>query len=720
MYPGSRRRAGLAGMAPQAAIARRLPRRMIPIEILMEIERFLLELPLAAGWFDGGQRLVHANALLERRLGKPRSELLGRTWEELSRLPGLTSLQTPLRRAQDGAAGLRVEPAPLAPEQASEAACAILTRSDTGDVTGTLFCLKDDAEQVARKKTGRVKKELKDFMAALDAHAIVAITDSRGVITWVNDKFCQISKYSRAELCGKTHRVVNSGAHSHAFFDELWQTISSGQTWQGEICNRAKDGELYWVYSTIVPFLDEHGRPEKYIAIRADITNLKQVQQQAKELALYDPLTNLPNRRLLWDRMEQSRYASERNGSYCALLSIDLDKFKDINDVYGHSQGDLLLIKAARRLNQCVRKSDTVARMGGDEFVIILGDLGQEFGDACRRVSEASSKMFTAMSRPYRMDGQDDAGKDGIIVTPSIGVTLYRGTAVTSEELLQQADLALYRAKADGRNRMVFFEISQQEEVNRRNALENDLRAAIARGELCLYYQPIVDYQGEISGMEALLRWRHPRRGLVSPVDFIPLAEQSGLIVPIGLWILETACRELVEWQRDPVRANWVLGVNVSARQFKEPSFFEQLLDIVVRSGVDVTGLCLELTESVLLSNIDQTLLEKIGALRKHGVKIALDDFGTGYSSLSYLKDLPLDTLKIDKSFLHNILHNSKDQGITAAILALADTLGLQTVAEGVETQEQFEYLRSAGFSRFQGYLFGHPAPREELMHLAR
>lgn len=698
--------------------ARRLPSRLSPIETLMEIERFLLELPLAAGWFDGERRLRHVNALLEQRLGKSRSELLGLSWDELANQRGLSTLDTPLRRVFEHARQAPEQAAPAVTDAASEGACAILTRSDSGEVTGVMFCLKDEAEQVARKKTGRAKKELKDFMAALDAHAIVAITDSQGVITWVNDKFCQISKYSRTELCGKTHRVVNSGAHSHAFFGELWRTISSGQTWQGEICNRAKDGELYWVYSTIVPFLDEHGKVEKYIAIRADITTLKQVQQQAKELALYDPLTNLPNRRLLWDRMEQSRYASERSGSYCALLSIDLDKFKDINDVYGHSQGDLLLIKAARRLDQCIRKSDTVARMGGDEFVIILGDLGQEFGDACKRVSEACSKMFTVMSRPYRMDGDDDVGKDGIIVTPSMGVTLYRGTAVTSEELLQQADLALYRAKADGRNRMVFFEVSQQEEVNRRNAMENDLRGAVARGELCLYYQPVVNNQGEVGGMEALLRWRHPRRGLVSPADFIPLAEQSGLIVPIGLWILETACQELLEWERDPIRTNWVLGVNVSARQFKEPSFFEQLLDIVTRSGVNMSRLCLELTESVLLSNIDQSLLEKIGALRKRGIRIALDDFGTGYSSLSYLKDLPLDSLKIDKSFLHNILHNPKDRGITAAILALADTLGLQTVAEGVETPEQFEYLRSAGFSRFQGYLFGRPAPREELARL--
>ncbi len=685
---------------------------MFITKTLMEIEHFLQQLPVAAGWFDTRMRLVCVNPALEERLGKSRDELLGQPWDALAGLPDFAPLGTPLRRAMHSPPEFpSASPSALAQGQGMPAGefPVMATRAYDGRVTGAMFYFKDEAAETGQADA---RKDLKDYMAALNAHAIVAMTDRRGIITWANDKFCQISKYSREELYGKTHTVVNSGMHPHSFFADLWRTISSGHIWQGEICNRARDGELYWVYSTIVPFLDASGKPEKYIAIRADITKLKQVEQQAKELALYDPLTNLPNRRLLWERMEHSRHVSQRSGGYCALLSIDLDKFKDVNDVYGHSQGDLLLIKAAQRLNQCVRKSDTVARMGGDEFVLILGDLGMEFVDACRRVSETSAKIFMAMSRPYRLDGMEDAGEDGIIVTPSIGVTLYRGTAASSEELLQQADLALYRAKANGRNRMVFFEISQQEEVNRRNAVENDLRGAVARGELCLYYQPIVDGRGEIYGMEALLRWLHPKRGVVSPAEFIPLAEQSGLIVPIGLWILEAACRELAEWQKHPARKNWILGVNVSARQFKEPTFFEQLLGILARSGADVTRLCLELTESVLLSNIDQTLLEKIGALRGYGIKIALDDFGTGYSSLSYLKELPLDKLKIDKSFLRNILHNPKDQGITAAILALARTLDLDTVAEGVETAEQYEYLRSAGFSLFQGYLFGRPAPK--------
>ncbi|MCB5364842.1 EAL domain-containing protein [Pusillimonas sp. CC-YST705] len=675
----------------------------------MDIERFLHELPLAAGWFDKQLRLRYVNALFEAYVGKSRSDLIGYGWEDLAGLPGFKHLHAPLFQGLQLDEGERqAQHLPVLSANSQELTV-LATRSDTGLLTGAMFCIQDNTEQVT------AKKDLRDFMRALNAHAIVAMTDDKGIITWANEKFCEISKYSRAELYGKTHRVVNSGAHPHAFFGELWRTISSGRIWQGEICNRAKDGELYWVYSTIVPFLGADGKPEKYIAIRADITKLKQVQQQAKELALYDPLTNLPNRRLLWDRMEQSRYASERTGSYCALLSIDLDKFKDVNDVYGHSQGDLLLIKAAERLSQCVRKSDTVARMGGDEFVIIMSDLGQEYQLACQRVSEVSTKIFSLMGRPYHLSGLEDSGAGGVIATPSMGVTLYRGTVASTEELLQQADLALYRAKANGRNCMVFFEISQQEEVNRRNAMENDLRGAVARNELCLYYQPIVNGQAEVSAMEALIRWRHPKRGLVAPADFIPLAEQSGLIVPVGLWVLETACRELAEWQQDPVRAKWLMCVNVSARQFKEPGFCQHLLDIVTRTGINVAGLCLELTESLLFSNIDQTLLEKIHSLRSHGVKIALDDFGTGYSSLSYLKDLPLNTLKIDRSFLRDILHNPKDQGITDAILALARTLELQTVAEGVETQEQFEYLRSVGFSRFQGFLFGRPAPKEEL-----
>ena len=563
----------------------------------------------------------------------------------------------------------------------------------------------------SKEKLSNTEKELNDYISALNAHAIVAVTDIQGCITFVNDKFCEISQYSREELYGHTHRLVKSGYHSDDFYIELWNTISNGRVWQGEICNRAKDGSHYWVHSTIVPFVDSAGLPIKYISIRADITKLKLVEQQAKQLALYDPLTNLPNRRLFQDRLAQVISASSRREQYCALISVDLDDFKRVNDLNGHAQGDLLLRKVAMRLSQAVRESDTVARMGGDEFLLILSDLGTRQADAIHIANKISIKLRTALNKPYRLDIIEDVTDSGVSSTASMGVVIFQGHDTSSDDLLQQVDIALYCAKENGRNQIVFFDLSQKESANTRFAIELALRDAISNREFHIHYQPIVDSSKKVIGLEALLRWSHPIRGMVPPDVFIPVAEQIGLITPIGYWVFEKVCLQLAELQKNPHCAHWTIGVNVSARQFNDSKFVEQIELLLRRYNFHPNRLLIELTESVFLNSHDCELLEKINALKKIGIRFALDDFGTGFSSLTYLKNLPLDILKIDRTFVQTLLKDPKNQIITGAIISLANSLELRVIAEGVETNEQFEYLLSLGCSNFQGYLFGRPEP---------
>lgn len=585
----------------------------------------------------------------------------------------------------------------------------IIRYHDEVDGTDGVLVLSEDVTE--KFGLSKAQKELSDYISALDAHAIVAATDSKGVIVYANDKFCAISQYSREELYGRTHRLINSGCHNKAFFENLWSTISGGSIWQGEICNRARDGSNYWVFSTIVPFLDETGLPEKYISIRADVTPLKEAERRANVLALYDPLTSLPNRRLFFDRLTEAKEKSKRTGQYFAVVSIDMDDFKKINDVYGHSQGDSFLCEVGNRLTKCIRNGDIAARIGGDEFFLILEDTGVEQSNAMNTVSAICGRALQTLRQPYEAELKDESLKRSFTSTASMGVIVSCGDLLKNEEILQQVDVALYTAKGSGKNSTVFFDAMLKERLNFRLAMENDLHLAISRQELQLYYQPIVDSAGNTTGMEALLRWIHPVRGFVPPDEFIPIAEQSGQILPIGQWVIETACQQLIRWATDSATSNWKLSINVSAKQLGDIQFQDHFHDVLRKTGANPSRLCIELTETALLSRLDDELMRKIDALRAMGVHFALDDFGVGYSSLTYLKRLPLDRVKIDKSFVNSVLSNPIDKGIVAAVIVMAESRGLEIVAEGVETQDQFNYLSSVGCNFFQGYLFGRPSP---------
>ncbi|WP_432698303.1 bifunctional diguanylate cyclase/phosphodiesterase [Marinobacterium sp. YM272] len=573
-----------------------------------------------------------------------------------------------------------------------------------GGGRGVLTIFADTTEQErSRRRMEQSLQENNEIRMALDAHAIVAFTDAEGVITSVNDRFCLISKYPRDELIGRTHSVINSGVHPPEFFKELWQVISRGDIWNGEICNRAKDGSLYWVHTTIVPLSGPNGLPERYIAIRADVTKRKQAEAEAQHLALHDALTGLPNRRLMKERLIQSIQTEARAGSHGAVLLLDLDNFKEVNDTFGHNQGDELLYQVAQRLADTVREGDTVTRLGGDEFVVLLSGVGQTREQAMTNVSVAGGKIESALARSFKLANSQ------VNITPSIGAVLFNRADDDYEELIKQADIALYKAKAAGRNRLCFFDPSLQEEAVRRSLLIRELRYAQERDELCLFYQPIVGEERQVIAMEALIRWKHSTKGLISPGEFIPLAEQSGLILPIGLWVLNTACRQLAEWSQNPQRAHWALAVNVSARQLNQEDFVDQVAAALSNSGAPADRLRLEITESMLQDNLEATV-QKMTLIRELGVHFSLDDFGTGYSSLSYLKRLPLDVLKIDKSFVDGVLDDPNDTAIVSTILALAQTLELRVVAEGVETVEQMDLLVEKGCRFFQGYLFGKPA----------
>jgi diguanylate cyclase (GGDEF)-like protein/PAS domain S-box-containing protein len=561
--------------------------------------------------------------------------------------------------------------------------------------------------QESERRSKKALQELQLQKLALDEHAIVSTTDTAGAITYVNKRFCEISKYESEELIGKNHRILNSGVHPKEFFREMYQVIGRGDVWHNEVCNRAKDGSLYWLDMTVVPFKDESGKPYQYISIRTDITQRKASEQAIQQLAYYDPLTSLPNRRMLMDRLQHAVSASKRNDEHGAILFIDLDNFKLLNDTKGHAIGDRLLMEVSTRLKSCVREQDTVARLGGDEFVLLLENLGTEHDSAAAHAERVAEKILQELNRSYQLDDYEYHG------SPSIGVTLFCDSNIDVDELIKRADSAMYQAKSAGRNSVRSYDPGTQKAMEELSVLELALHSALEKEQFELHYQVQVNETGRPMGAEALLRWTHPELGVVPPAQFIPVAEENGLIVKIGYWALETACAQIKQWEGDPLTRDLVLAVNVSIRQFRGADFVNQVRQLLETSGIDPTRLKLEITESIVMDNARNTIATMM-QLKEFGIRFAMDDFGTGYSSLSNIKRLPLDQLKIDQSFVRDVMTDPSDREIARTIIAMANSMNLNIIAEGVETDEQREFLRTSGCTNYQGYLFGMPLSAEQ------
>jgi diguanylate cyclase (GGDEF)-like protein/PAS domain S-box-containing protein len=541
------------------------------------------------------------------------------------------------------------------------------------------------------------------------------VTDTCGAILRVNRAFTKITGFSAEDVMGMNPRILQSGRHEPGFYIAMWDAILQRGGWAGEIWNRRKQGDAYAQYLTITPVLGPDGNFRNYVGTFSDITDRIAAAEKIERLAFYDPLTLLPNRRLMMDRLERALTNSTRSNRFGALMLLDMDNFKALNDTLGHDVGDQFLVEVASRIKKCIREGDTASRMGGDEFVVILENLGKEELAAVQATSVAM-KIQTLLNQPYLLqvgDKHTDQRQRSHQCTSSIGITLFRDQAASVEELVKRADTAMYQAKEAGRNTFRFFDPVMQDIVVAKAILEGDLRNAIAENQFVLHYQAQVDANARVVGTEALVRWNHPARGLVSPIAFIALAEETGLILPLGHWVMETACAQLALWAHQPDMEHLSVAVNVSARQFSLPNFVTQVLALMEHYQIRPDRLKLELTESLLLKNADE-VIAKMVALKTRGVDFSLDDFGTGYSSLSYLKRLPLDQLKIDQSFVRDVLTDSSDAAIARAVIALGQSLGLGVIAEGVETQGQRNFLAENGCASYQGYFFSRPLPLRE------
>ena len=576
----------------------------------------------------------------------------------------------------------------------------ILTFKEDGAYYFTAF-VADITERKAAEETQRIAA------TAFNSQQGMCITDADKVILRVNMAFTKITGYSAEEVVGKTPRVLKSGRHDAAFYAVMWESVIRTGQWHGEIWNRRKNGTLYPQMLHISCVRNEDGVVTHYVGSFRDISSAKAAEEQIESLAFSDLLTGLPNRRMLIIALQQAMIAGEREKRQGALLLVDLDHFKNLNDALGHEQGDLLLQQFAKRLSASVREGETVSRLGGDEFVVLLMQLDPNPLEAAMHAETTARKLLDALRQPYVLDGAE------ISCSASIGITLFGAQQEDTVEPLKRAELAMYEAKARGRNTLRFFDPEMQAAVNSRVVMEAALREAIATSQFLLHYQAQVTEQGQITGVEALLRWPDPKRGMVSPAEFIPVAEETGLILPIGDWVLESACRQLRQWASQPEMAHLTIAVNVSARQFHQRDFVDHVLGKLERTGANPSRLKLELTESLLISNVAD-VIAKMDVLKARGVGFSLDDFGTGYSSLTYLKRLPLDQLKIDQSFVRDILIDSDDAAIARTVVALADSLGLAVIAEGVETEAQRQFLAGLGCRNYQGYLFSRPLPVAE------
>ena len=566
-----------------------------------------------------------------------------------------------------------------------------------GEPSGLVFVL-DIRERL------RAEEQMRKLSSAVEQTAdAVMITNRDGVIEYVNRAFEQTTGYSLVEALGKKPSLVQSGMQGEEFYRQVWGTLLRGETFRDVFINRKKGGELYYEEKTITPLKDTSGRITHFISTGKDITERIVAQERLQYLAHHDALTELPNRVLFMDRLSQALTRARWRGRVIGVMFLDLDRFKNLNDTLGHDVGDHFLQAMATRLKGAVREGDTVARFGGDEFAILLEDIAH-----AEDVSAIAGKMLQTFSTRFMLDEHE------YYITASIGISLYPNDGADPATLLKHADTAMYRAKDLGKNNYQFYAADMSAMAFERLTLETSLRHALERREFVLYYQPQVEIaSGRLLGMEALLRWRHPDFGLIGPLQFIHLAEETGLIVPIGEWVLRTACAQARAWETEGIRVPR-LAINISGRQFSEPAFIDTTKRLFNEFGLQTTQVEFEITESVIMKDARLTA-DRLGLLYAAGIRFAIDDFGTGYSSLSYLKRFPISTLKIDKSFIHDVTTSEDDAEIVRTIIAMAHGLRLKVIAEGVETPEQLALLRAHGCDAVQGYYFSRPLPPEDL-----
>ncbi len=563
------------------------------------------------------------------------------------------------------------------------------------DYQGTYDGMVEGIKDLSDIRSQQLK--LKMLSSAIEqSGSMVLISNQDAEIEYVNPKLCAVSGYEKEELIGENARIFRPDDIDMEMLSDLWANISSGSEWQGEIQLRKKNAECIWVLMSVSSIMDDKKQISHYVTVCEDISQLKEARMRMEELAYVDSLTGLANRVLFRDRLEQVLKSIQRSGTSAALLYLDLDEFKRINDSMGHDVGDALLMKVAESLRQCVRHQDTVARMGGDEFVILLTDI-----DGMSGASSVARKIMETMAQPVQLL------KNEILITPSIGITLAPADSLNADILLKNADMAMYKAKSSGRNNYQFFTEEMNAQIVDHLMIENDLRRAIENDELYLKYQPKFAVENKaLVGVEALLRWNHPEKGELSPEYFIPIAETAGLMIKLGQWVLRNACREVKTMQQSGLEIE--LAVNLSTRQFRDPYLIDTIQNVLSETDFRAVDLDLEITETILMEQIDRAaeLLDNIKAL---GISITIDDFGTGYSSLNYLKRLPLDTLKIDKTFIEEIPDDKDDMEISAAVIAMAHKMGLKVVAEGVSTEDHWTFLEQNNCDIAQGYLIGEP-----------
>jgi len=561
-----------------------------------------------------------------------------------------------------------------------------------------------------RERSDKAEDELRKLSTAIEQSvSSIIMTDTAGIIEYVNPQFYRTTGYNVDEIIGYNSSLLNSGETDEITCADLWSTIKQGLVWHGELLNKKKNGELYWEMVSISPVRNRDDKITHFISIQHDISKRKALEERLNFMAYHDKLTELPNRALLADRFTQVvAHAQRHEGTKVALLMMDLDRFKVINDSLGHSAGDQLLIEVAKRLKHATRSCDTLSRHGGDEFVMLIEDIVniEDLVDIVKRLEEA-------LVAPFIINEQD------LHISGSMGISIWPDDGKDMDTLLTKADTAMYHSKEEGGEKFQFFTSEMNKKISQRLHLENDLRKAIDNQEFELYYQPQVCLtSGRLTGTEALIRWNHPERGLIPPVQFIPLAEDTNLIKPIGLWVLQTACQQLVKWKKAGQK-EMSMAVNVSVRQLDDPHFIAGLTAALQESGLDPADLEIEITESAVMSQPEK-MLDVLNAIKRLGVKLALDDFGTGYSSLSYLRDFPFDKLKIDRSFIKDIVEKPEDLVIAEAITTMAHTLNMRVLAEGVETDVQASHVRSCFCDEMQGYLISRPVPAgelEQLMH---